>query len=135
MEDDVVLSLWFLINNNNNFSMQSVDESYEYVSLEHDVNGSTATDRKSAPEQSDQCEVPESTEPVTENGTNGTVEVGGVFHEYPPRPVRVLAEENGIHIFEDGHFYTEVQFFLSFVFYNSPAMHIHAYIYMYSSYL
>ncbi|KOB75986.1 Neurabin-1 [Operophtera brumata] len=30
-----------------------------------------------------------------------------VFEHYPPHSLQVLAEENGVHYFEDGHFYTE----------------------------
>ncbi|CAD0200712.1 unnamed protein product [Chrysodeixis includens] len=31
-----------------------------------------------------------------------------IFEHYPPQQLRELGEENGIHYFEDGHFYTEV---------------------------
>ncbi|XP_063623330.1 uncharacterized protein LOC134795421 [Cydia splendana] len=64
-------------------SMQSVDESYEFVSLEGEA-ALAGGDRKTSP--------PEPT----------------VFDHYPPQALRELAEENGIHYFEDGHFYTEV---------------------------
>ncbi|CAG4950580.1 unnamed protein product [Colias eurytheme] len=71
-------------------SMQSVDESYEFVSLEADTGagGDRARDVTREP--------PPAPEPE------------GVFESYPPRALRELAEENGIHYFEDGHFYTEV---------------------------
>ncbi|XP_052741859.1 uncharacterized protein LOC112044733 isoform X2 [Bicyclus anynana] len=87
-------------------SMQSVDESYEFVSLEADGGagpdgggecgagdgGTGAGDpRPAAPEPA-----PAQEEPAT------------VFDHYPPMALRELAEENGIHYFEDGHFYTEV---------------------------
>lgn len=75
--------------------MQSVDESYDYVSLDNDANNMAAGDRK-------QNTVIEHV-PADE-----VTEVGGIFEEYPPKSIRVLGEENGIHIFEDGHFYTEV---------------------------
>ncbi|XP_047993611.1 neurabin-1 isoform X3 [Leguminivora glycinivorella] len=64
-------------------SMQSVDESYEFVSLEGEA-ALAGGDRKTSP--------PEPT----------------VFDHYPPQSLRELGEENGIHYFEDGHFYTEV---------------------------
>lgn len=67
--------------------MQSVDESYEFVSLETEAN-MAGGDRKQPQEQ------------VEENDT--------VFNHYPPQQLRELGEENGIHYFEDGHFYTEV---------------------------
>nr|XP_049706915.1 uncharacterized protein LOC110370193 isoform X2 [Helicoverpa armigera] len=65
-------------------SMQSVDESYEFVSLEADSN-MAGGDRRAAPPPPDT-----------------------VFDHYPPQQLRELGEENGIHYFEDGHFYTEV---------------------------
>uniref|UniRef100_A0A2A4JR23 PDZ domain-containing protein n=1 Tax=Heliothis virescens TaxID=7102 RepID=A0A2A4JR23_HELVI len=65
-------------------SMQSVDESYEFVSLETDAN-MAGGDRRAAPPTPDT-----------------------VFDHYPPQQLRELGEENGIHYFEDGHFYTEV---------------------------
>lgn len=68
--------------------MQSVDESYEFVSLETD-NGMAGGDRK----QPEPAPEPEPT---------------SVFEHYPPHSLQVLAEENGVHYFEDGHFYTEV---------------------------
>ncbi|CAB3259714.1 unnamed protein product, partial [Arctia plantaginis] len=72
-------------------SMQSVDESYEFVSMEGDV-GLAGGDRK-------QAEAPvAAAEPEHDN----------VFEHYPPQALRELGEENGIHYFEDGHFYTEV---------------------------
>ncbi|XP_050563853.1 uncharacterized protein LOC118272816 isoform X6 [Spodoptera frugiperda] len=71
-------------------SMQSVDESYEFVSLEAD-SGLAGGDRRAAPEPAE----PEAA-PAT------------VFDHYPPHQLRELGEENGIHYFEDGHFYTEV---------------------------
>ncbi|CAH0729610.1 unnamed protein product, partial [Brenthis ino] len=68
-------------------SMQSVDESYEFVSLEADAGA----------------------EAEAEAGAGGDArEPATVFDHYPPRSLRELAEENGIHYFEDGHFYTEV---------------------------
>ncbi|XP_045495936.1 uncharacterized protein LOC123694520 isoform X4 [Colias croceus] len=72
-------------------SMQSVDESYEFVSLEADTGagGDRARD-------------------VTREPPPAPPEPEGVFESYPPRALRELAEENGIHYFEDGHFYTEV---------------------------
>lgn len=73
--------------------MQSVDESYEFVSLEADT-GAGGDTRDAEPEPQPEPE-PEP-EPAT------------VFDHYPPRSLRELAEENGIHYFEDGHFYTEV---------------------------
>ncbi|KAJ8716233.1 hypothetical protein PYW08_013518 [Mythimna loreyi] len=54
------------------------DESYSFVSLEPDAAA---------------------------GGASGD---GGVFAHYPPHSLRELGEENGIHYFEDGHFYTEV---------------------------
>lgn len=72
-------------------SMQSVDESYEFVSLEAD-NGLAGGDRRQA----------DAPAPATEQASDN------VFEHYPPQPLRELGEENGIHYFEDGHFYTEV---------------------------
>ncbi|XP_075978864.1 protein phosphatase 1 regulatory subunit spinophilin isoform X2 [Anticarsia gemmatalis] len=71
-------------------SMQ--DESYEFVSLEAD-NGLAGGDRRH----------PEAPAPATE-----PPQQDNVFEHYPPQPLRELGEENGIHYFEDGHFYTEV---------------------------
>ncbi|XP_026316881.1 uncharacterized protein LOC113227983 [Hyposmocoma kahamanoa] len=68
-------------------SMQSVDESYEFVSLETEAN-MAGGDQKQPQEK------------VEESDT--------VFNHYPPQQLRELGEENGIHYFEDGHFYTEV---------------------------
>lgn len=76
--------------------MQSVDESYEYVSLDADTNGMAGGDRNQQP----------APEPPTNEGAETG---GGIFAEYPPKSVRELGEENGIHYFEDGHFYTEVR--------------------------
>ncbi|XP_063363568.1 uncharacterized protein LOC134652327 [Cydia amplana] len=70
-------------------SMQSVDESYEFVSLEGEA-ALAGGDRKTSP--------PEPT----------------VFDHYPPQSLRELGEENGIHYFEDGHFYTEVRHLLRY---------------------
>ncbi|KAL0872082.1 hypothetical protein ABMA27_004505 [Loxostege sticticalis] len=78
-------------------SMQSVDESYEFVSLEAD-NGMAGGDRKQPAERAAEPE------PEPERAA----EPDTVFDHYPPQPLRELAEENGIHYFEDGHFYTEV---------------------------
>ncbi|KAJ0178399.1 hypothetical protein K1T71_006222 [Dendrolimus kikuchii] len=74
-------------------SMQSVDESYEFVSLEAD-NGLAGGDRR---------------QPHEEQADGGQPQDDGtVFESYPPQALRELGEENGIHYFEDGHFYTEV---------------------------
>ncbi|CAG9793768.1 unnamed protein product [Diatraea saccharalis] len=77
-------------------SMQSVDESYEFVSLEADA-GMAGGDRKQPQEE------------AGDETVEGDAErEGGVFAQYPPQQLRELGEENGIHYFEDGHFYTEV---------------------------
>ncbi|CAH0694247.1 unnamed protein product [Spodoptera exigua] len=75
-------------------SMQSVDESYEFVSLEAD-SGLAGGDRRAPAEPA-------------EAGDAADAEPGTVFDYYPPHQLRELGEENGIHYFEDGHFYTEV---------------------------
>lgn len=72
--------------------MQSVDESYEFVSLEADAGAEAGADAGAGGD---------AREPEPEPAT--------VFDHYPPRSLRELAEENGIHYFEDGHFYTEVR--------------------------
>lgn len=73
--------------------MQSVDESYEFVSLEAD-SGMAGGDRRQLHEEQSDGAQPQ------DDGT--------VFDSYPPQALRELGEENGIHYFEDGHFYTEV---------------------------
>lgn len=81
--------------------MQSVDESYEFVSLETDAGaGGDAREAEPVPEPEAEPRVEAEPEPEPEPAT--------VFEHYPPRALRELAEENGIHYFEDGHFYTEV---------------------------
>ncbi|XP_037294677.1 uncharacterized protein LOC115444413 isoform X2 [Manduca sexta] len=77
-------------------SMQSVDESYEFVSLEAD-SGLAGGDRR----------LPAEPEPEPQD-TTPAGEPDCVFDHYPPHHLRELGEENGIHYFEDGHFYTEV---------------------------
>ncbi|XP_031768701.2 uncharacterized protein LOC113521486 isoform X3 [Galleria mellonella] len=90
-------------------SMQSVDESYEFVSLEAE-NGMAGGDRKmpheGEPEREPERELEREPEPGTEPEPEN--ESGTVFDYYPPRSLRELGEENGIHYFEDGHFYTEM---------------------------
>ncbi|XP_047534955.1 uncharacterized protein LOC125069490 isoform X3 [Vanessa atalanta] len=82
-------------------SMQSVDESYEFVSLEADTGaGGDARPLEPEPEPEPEREPEPEPQPEPEPAT--------VFEHYPPRALRELAEENGIHYFEDGHFYTEV---------------------------
>lgn len=87
--------------------MQSVDESYEFVSLEAD-NGMAGGDRKQPAERAAEPE------PEPERAA----EPDTVFDHYPPQPLRELAEENGIHYFEDGHFYTEVSNIIMFRHFN-----------------
>lgn len=110
--------------------MQSVDESYEFVSLEAD-NGTVSSDRRHDDEldserlehiehaehaqQQEQVPRPEHVSrpehvPRTEHEQNRKEPDPSetVFDYYPPHPLRELGEENGIHYFEDGHFYTEV---------------------------
>ncbi|XP_028177968.1 serine/arginine repetitive matrix protein 1-like [Ostrinia furnacalis] len=87
-------------------SMQSVDESYEFVSLEAD-NGMAGGDRKLPAEA--RAEPERAPEPEREHEREPERDEGTVFDHYPPQPLRELAEENGIHYFEDGHFYTEVE--------------------------
>ncbi|GBP86896.1 hypothetical protein EVAR_53096_1 [Eumeta japonica] len=97
-------------------SMQSVDESYEYVSLEHDTNGTATVDRNhinnsagtsaaatTSLVQSTSGAAPNVEDSIVENNSEANI-----FAEYPPKAIRILGEENGIHYFEDGHFYTEV---------------------------
>ncbi|CAK1586328.1 unnamed protein product [Parnassius mnemosyne] len=121
-------------------SMQSVDESYEFVSLEADA-GMAAGDRCHDDEHEQNAERIQQTEHVKEakhaqhiehkqqsepaeqlehvnhaghvqkidvEPANSTDPSETVFDYYPPHPLRELGEENGIHYFEDGHFYTEV---------------------------
>ncbi|KPJ12294.1 Neurabin-1 [Papilio machaon] len=107
-------------------SMQSVDESYEFVSLEAD-NGTVSGDRRHDDEQDServeqveqvehvqqQEHVPPTehvprTEQVEQTRKEPVDPSETVFDYYPPHPLRELGEENGIHYFEDGHFYTEV---------------------------
>ncbi|XP_041987588.1 uncharacterized protein LOC121739283 isoform X3 [Aricia agestis] len=88
-------------------SMQSVDESYEFVSLETDAKQAA----EPAAEPSEPTREPVVPDPETqEPGTQEPAEEAStsVFEHYPPQALRELAEENGIHYFEDGHFYTEV---------------------------
>ncbi|XP_073947506.1 protein phosphatase 1 regulatory subunit spinophilin isoform X4 [Choristoneura fumiferana] len=73
-------------------SMQSVDESYEFVSLEADAAMAGGDRKQPEPAPAPALEPPS----------------GTVFEQYPPQSLRELGEENGIHYFEDGHFYTEV---------------------------
>ncbi|XP_039755374.1 uncharacterized protein LOC120630274 isoform X3 [Pararge aegeria] len=82
-------------------SMQSVDESYEFVSLEADAGMGAGDARAQSTLESESAPEPE---PVSE----AQPEPATVFDHYPPMSLRELAEENGIHYFEDGHFYTEV---------------------------
>ncbi|XP_060802559.1 uncharacterized protein LOC106135031 isoform X2 [Amyelois transitella] len=84
-------------------SMQSVDESYEFVSLEAD-NGMAGGDRR-MPHEADPEPDP-APAPAAETGSGAGSDT--VFDFYPPRQLRELGEENGIHYFEDGHFYTEM---------------------------
>ncbi|KAM3966188.1 protein phosphatase 1 regulatory subunit spinophilin [Aphomia sociella] len=86
-------------------SMQSVDESYEFVSLEAD-NGMAGGDRKMPHEGEPEPEPERREEPEPDAETEPPP--GTVFEFYPPRSLRELGEENGIHYFEDGHFYTEM---------------------------
>lgn len=72
-------------------SVPSVDESYEYISLGNDTANLASGDRNLN----------------TMTDTSLTSSVEGIL-DYPPRPIKVVAEENGIHYFEDGHFWTEV---------------------------
>lgn len=72
--------------------MQSVDESYEFVSLEADAAMAGGDRKQPEPAPAPALEPPS----------------GTVFEQYPPQSLRELGEENGIHYFEDGHFYTEV---------------------------
>lgn len=81
-------------------SMQSVDESYEFVSLE--------TDGMGAGDARTQSTLESESAPEPEPASDAQEEPATVFDHYPPRSLRELAEENGIHYFEDGHFYTEV---------------------------
>ncbi|RVE54095.1 hypothetical protein evm_001218 [Chilo suppressalis] len=102
-------------------SMQSVDESYEFVSLEADA-GMAGGDRKQpqagggegipvegAGEGGEAARVAD----ATAQGEGEAEGEGGVFAQYPPQPLRELGEENGIHYFEDGHFYTEVSGYIN----------------------
>lgn len=110
-------------------SMQSVDESYEFVSLEADaamaggdrrlddeheqerVEHAQSAEQAQRAEQmqhvehAQRAEHPLEVEPVRTETTDASETV---FDYYPPHPLRELGEENGIHYFEDGHFYTEV---------------------------
>ncbi|XP_045483992.1 neurabin-1 isoform X5 [Pieris rapae] len=87
-------------------SMQSVDESYEFVSLEADAGA--GGDARVQPEQTEAERPLESTIQNEAEAEPEATEPDNVFESYPPRSLRELAEENGIHYFEDGHFYTEV---------------------------
>ncbi|KAL4715876.1 hypothetical protein ACJJTC_014608 [Scirpophaga incertulas] len=69
-------------------SMQSVDESYEFVSMEAETEAAMVGGESKTSERRS--------------------ETDNTFEQYPPQPLRELGEENGIHYFEDGHFYTEV---------------------------
>ncbi|CAK1556131.1 unnamed protein product [Leptosia nina] len=95
-------------------SMQSVDESYEFVSLEADAGlaGGDARVQTSERNGTERPHQDPSESDVQRNGTAtaeaDSTEPENVFESYPPRALRELAEENGIHYFEDGHFYTEV---------------------------
>ncbi|XP_069359172.1 neurabin-1 isoform X6 [Maniola hyperantus] len=82
-------------------SMQSVDESYEFVSLEADAGMAGGDARTLSTLESESA-------PEPEPSTEAPPEPATVFDHYPPMSLRELAEENGIHYFEDGHFYTEV---------------------------
>ncbi|VVC96152.1 unnamed protein product [Leptidea sinapis] len=84
-------------------SMQSVDDSYEFVSLEAEAGlaGGDAKPVSQAGAEAASLDSRPGKEPEPEEPEN-------VFESYPPRALRELAEENGIHYFEDGHFYTEV---------------------------
>ncbi|CAG9087673.1 unnamed protein product [Plutella xylostella] len=84
-------------------SMQSVDESYEYVSLDADTNGMAAGDRPSPP-----AVVTPTNQQEPAPAPASPAEPESIFTMYPPQSLRELGEENGIHYFEDGHFYTEV---------------------------
>ncbi|XP_048487650.1 uncharacterized protein LOC105392075 isoform X1 [Plutella xylostella] len=84
-------------------SMQSVDESYEYVSLDADTNGMAAGDRPSPP-----AIVTATNQQEPAPAPASPAEPESIFTMYPPQSLRELGEENGIHYFEDGHFYTEV---------------------------
>lgn len=92
--------------------MQSVDESYEFVSLEAD-NGMAGGDRKLPSEHVSEHVI----EHVAESVAEPVGEPDSVFDCYPPQHLRELGEENGIHYFEDGHFYTEVCFVLFFLYF------------------
>ncbi|XP_068618172.1 uncharacterized protein Spn isoform X2 [Battus philenor] len=109
-------------------SMQSVDESYEFVSLEADAGMAggdrchidepelVPTEPVQHAEYAQHAEHEQHAEPVQEmehveaapRSEPVPEEAETVFDYYPPHPLRELGEENGIHYFEDGHFYTEV---------------------------
>ncbi|XP_049874712.1 uncharacterized protein LOC126372848 isoform X2 [Pectinophora gossypiella] len=83
-------------------SMQSVDESYEFVSLEAEAS-MAGGDRKQPQEAS-----PAPGREPERQAEDRPDEDSSVFDVYPPQSLRELGEDNGIHYFEDGHFYTEV---------------------------
>lgn len=87
--------------------MQSVDESYEFVSLEGESGMAGGDSRRAPAHTHTQAPAPahaHAPAPATANEQ----EHESIFEQYPPQHLRELAEENGIHYFEDGHFYTEV---------------------------
>ncbi|KAJ2944260.1 hypothetical protein O0L34_g18243 [Tuta absoluta] len=93
-------------------SMQSVDESYEFVSLEAESNMAGGDRKQPLDPPAEPEAAPEAPVVTGAAGEAVAAEGGGeeasVFEHYPPMALRELGEDNGIHYFEDGHFYTEV---------------------------
>ena len=87
--------------------MQSVDESYSFVSLEADA-GMAGGDRRGPAEREAPATPADPADPADPAHPAEPAEGACVFTHYPPHQLRELGEENGIHYFEDGHFYTEV---------------------------
>lgn len=103
-------------------SMASMNDSYQsmvsydsgpvmndsYVSLANESNGVTLSDRL-ADTLGDSMELSSASIPAAEPEAEPTQ----VF--YPPQAIKIVGERDGIHYFEDGHFWTEV---ISFLFNN-----------------
>lgn len=96
-------------------SMASMNDSYQsmvsydsgpvmndsYVSLANESNGVTMSDRL-ADTLGDSMELSSASIPTAEP----EAEPSQVF--YPPQSIKIVGERDGIHYFEDGHFWTEV---------------------------